>query len=222
MTPTHDDTLTYSLDDDSGFFTIDSRSGELRTTAALDYETTRSHDVTVFVRDKKAANGDSAPNEGPDDTLSVTITVTNVNEGPTFADNQDTSFEVPENSGSSFDIGTVEAMNDPESGDSLTYSLGGVDNEFFTIDSRSGELRPDRCRTQLRAAGDEDGKNTYEVAVLVSDHKNPDGTTDADKSADARRPLTITVTDVDEAGTVSLDPDPPQALSPPDRDPDRS
>ncbi len=211
--PNDDDTLTYSLDDDSGFFTIDSRSGELRTTAALDYETTRSHDVTVFVRDKKAANGDSAPNEGPDDTLSVTITVTNVNEGPTFADNQDTSFEVPENSGSGVLVGTVEAMADPEN-DTLTYSLGVDGNKFFTINSR-GELRPKLdAALDYEQPGDKDRNNRYEVTVLVSDHKNPDGTTDADKTADARRPLTITVTDVDEAGTVSLDPDPPQALTP--------
>ena len=230
-TDPNDDSLTYSLSGvDDEFFTIDSRSGELRTTAALDYEqpedadSGNAYEVEVLVSDGKNPDGTTDADETADARLPVTITVTNVNEGPEFADNQDTSFEVPENSGSSFDIGTVAAMADPEN-DRLTYSLAGVDNEFFTINS-GGELRPDLdAALNYEQPGDEDGKNTYEVAVLVSDHKNPDGTTDADKSADARRPLTITVTDVDEDGTVSLDPDPPQALAPlmatlndPDRD----
>ena len=227
----NDDSLTYSLSGvDDEFFTIDSRSGELRTTAALDYEqpedadSGNAYEVEVLVSDGKNPDGTTDADETADARLPVTITVTNVNEGPEFADNQDTSFEVPENSGSSFDIGTVAAMADPEN-DRLTYSLAGVDNEFFTINS-GGELRPKLdAALNYEQPGDEDGKNTYEVAVLVSDHKNPDGTTDADKSADARRPVTITVTDVDEDGTVSLDPDPPQALAPlmatlndPDRD----
>ena len=217
-TDPNDDTLTYSLGgDDDEFFTIDSRSGELRTAAAFDYEQPKDADsrntyaVEVLVSDGKNPDGTTDADKSADARRPVTITVTNVNEGPTFAADQQTSFEVPEND-SNFSIGTVEA-NDPESGDTPTYSLGGVDNEFFTIDSRGELLTAAAAEFNFEQPGDKDRDKGYEVVVLVSDHKNPDGTTDADKSADARLPVTITVTDVNEAGTVSLDPDPPQALS---------
>ena len=211
------DSPTYSLDDDSGFFTIDSSSGELSTTDALDYEATAEYVVTVSVKDEKDENGDRAPDEAPDAELRVTIRVTNVNEEPTFADDQ-ASFDVPENR-SSVLIGTVEA-DDPE-GDSLTYSLAGVDNGFFTLDTinNRGELSTTDA-LDYEQPKDKDGKNTYEVTVLASDRLDSDGLTYA------RLPVTITVEDENEDGTVSLDPDPPQALAPlmatlndPDRDP---
>ena len=223
--PNPGDTLTYSLrGDDEEFFTINN-SGELRPAAAFDHEQPEDEDngntyeVVVLVSDGKDANGET--DEDPDAELRVTITVTNVNEGPTFADDQ-ASFDVPENSGSSFDIGTVAAMADPEN-DRLTYSLAGVDEEFFTINS-GGELSPDHdAALDYEQPGDKDRNKRYEVVVLVSDHREPDGTNDADETADDRLPVTITVTDVNEAGTVSLDP--PQALAPlmatlndPDRD----
>ena len=213
------DSPTYSLDDDSGFFTIND-SGELRPTAAaaFDHEKRSSYRVTVLVSDGKDANGKPDEDEGPDAELDVTIHVIDVNEEPTFADDQ-ASFKVPENR-SSVLIGTVEA-DDPE-GDSLTYSLAGDGNKFFTINNR-GELRP-KAALDYEQPEDEDNNNRYEVTVLVSDRLDPDG--DEDDYTDDRLPVTITVEDEKEDGTVSLDPDPPQALAPlmatlndPDRDP---
>ena len=46
------DTLTYSLGgEDAGDFAIDTGTGQLRTSAALDYETETSYAVTVGVSD---------------------------------------------------------------------------------------------------------------------------------------------------------------------------
>ena len=72
-TDPEDDTLTYSLDDssDADSFSIDASSGQLQTKAALDYETgTRTYIVTV----------DATDPAGLYDTVTVTITVNNVDE----------------------------------------------------------------------------------------------------------------------------------------------
>ena len=75
------DTLTYSLGGaDVSSFSIVSTSGQLQTKATLDYETRISYTVTVSVHDGKADDG--SPNEEPDDTITVTITVTDVDEPP--------------------------------------------------------------------------------------------------------------------------------------------
>ena len=75
-------TLTYILSvTDAASFEIDSSSGQLKTKAALDYETTPSYSVTVSVRDSKDDSGVS--DTVTDDTTEVTITVTNVEEDGT-------------------------------------------------------------------------------------------------------------------------------------------
>ena len=65
------DTLTYSLDATSAAsFDIDAASGQLRTKAALNFETTPSYSVTVTATDTGAAT----------DTIIITITVNNLEE----------------------------------------------------------------------------------------------------------------------------------------------
>ena len=62
------DTLTYSLSGTNvGSFTIDNSTGQLKTSAALDYETKNAYEVTVTVSDGK----------GGTDSITVTINVTN-------------------------------------------------------------------------------------------------------------------------------------------------
>ena len=68
------DTLTYTLGGtDAASFDITSTSGQIQTSAALDYEQKTSYSVTVSVAD----------GEGGTDTIAVTISVTDVNEKPT-------------------------------------------------------------------------------------------------------------------------------------------
>ena len=68
------DTLTYSLDGtDAASFSIVGASGQIQTSAALNYEQKTSYSVTVSVAD----------GEGGTDTIGVTINVTDVNEKPT-------------------------------------------------------------------------------------------------------------------------------------------
>ena len=71
-----------------------------------------SYMVTVTVTDGKDAEGNV--DTAADDTITVTITVTDVNEAPEFADETPTR-EVDENTVAGVDIGDpVAAMEDPD------------------------------------------------------------------------------------------------------------
>ena len=168
--PDTDDTLTYTLGGtDAAAFSIVSTSGQLRTRGALDYETKTSYSVTVSVSD---GNGSS-------DSLDVTINVMNVNEAPSFA-NSTATRSIAENTAANTNIGTAISATDPDTGDTLTYTLGGADAAAFRINSTNGRLK-------TRAALDYETKTSYTVTITVSDSKLTD-TID----------VTINVTDVDE------------------------
>ena len=168
-------TLTYTLSGtDANAFTIDKTTGQLRTKAALDYETKTSYTFTVSVSD---GNGGS-------DSISATINVTDVNEtpannAPEFTEGTSVTRSVAENTTSGANIGTAVSATDTD-GDMLTYSLGGTDAASFSIDSTTGQLR-------TNTALDYETKSTYMVLVTVSDGKLT--TTIA---------VTINITDVDE------------------------
>ena len=73
------DTLEYSLSGtDAPSFSIDASTGQLKTGAALDFETKSSYSVTVGVSDSKDSSGNA--DTVVDDTIDVTITVTNEEE----------------------------------------------------------------------------------------------------------------------------------------------
>ena len=84
-------------------------------------------------------------------------------------------------------MGAPVAAEDPE-GTSLTYSLSGDDATLFDINASSGQIL-------TRSALDHETGASHEVTVTASD-----GTSDA--SIDVQ----ITVTNVDEPGTVTLSP----------------
>ena len=79
------DRLAYTLggDDKDSFQMTSSHSGgaQLRTKADLDYEDTRTYTVTILVRDGVDDVGD--PNVTADDTIDITINVTNADENGT-------------------------------------------------------------------------------------------------------------------------------------------
>ena len=102
------------------------------------------------------------------------------------------SREVPENSASGTAVGAAVTADDPDTGDTLTYSLSGTDASSFTIDSGTGQISV--------AAGTaldyEAAKNTYTVVVNASDGKDSDG--NADTVVDATITVNISVTNVNE------------------------
>jgi len=114
---------------DAALFEIEGVVLYLKAGAVLDYETNPRLDVVVAVDDATVGST-------PDATVSLSISVTNVNEPPVMG-NQ--AFGVAENSVNGTVLGMV-AASDPD-GDSLTYTItGGNTNNAFAIDPATGQL----------------------------------------------------------------------------------
>ncbi len=182
------DTLTYSLSGtNAGSFSINSNTGQLQTSASLDYETKDSYEVTVTVSDGR----------GGTDSITVTINITNdtsddltsqqqvivpsmdpvseqqvivpstdqddvTNSAPTFDDGPSTTRSIQENTTSGTNIGLPVSATDGDSGDTLEYTLSGTDAGSFSINSSTGQLI-------TSDALDYETKNSYQVEVSVSD-----------------------------------------------------
>ena len=131
------------------------------------------------------------------DTALVTLTVTAVNDAPTFSTNT-LPTTLAENTATSVVIGQVPAT-DAES-DALTYGLTGADAALFTIDT-SGQVRP-AAVFDFEAPQDQGGDNSYTFTVTVRDSKDAAG--NSDMAADTSQAVTIAVTNVDEAGQLRL------------------
>ena len=209
------DTLTYGLEgDDAAAFEIDSTSGQIKvaTETTLNYETKNSYEVIVSVRDSK--DEFDAADEVTDDSITVTINVTDLNEAPGFPPTETGTRSVDENTGGGQDIGAPVSATDLDTGDTLTYILGGTDASSFDIDPSTGQLLTD-------AALDYETKPSYSVTVSVRDSKDAGG--NPDTAMDDTIDVTITVINADEDGTVALAPAQPQvgtALSATLTDPD--
>ncbi len=176
------DTLTYALGGtDAASFDIDSTNGQLKTSAALDFETKSSYTVTVTAND----------GQGGTASITVTISVTDVsvadgdpaptNTAPAFA-SATATLSVAENTAAGGNIGATEAATDSDTGDVLTYTLGGTDMASFDINAASGQL-------MTQAMLDHETKASYTVRVTATDKA---GLTDSIT-------VTITVTNVNEA-----------------------
>ena len=150
------DTLTYTLGGtDAADFGIVRSSGQLQTSAALNFETKDSYAVTVSVSDGNGGAG----------SINVTINVTDVaepNSAPVFTEGTSTTRSVAENTASGQNIGAAVTATDTDTSDTLTYTLGGTDAADFGIVRSSGQL-------QTSAALDYETKDSYAVTVSVSD-----------------------------------------------------
>ena len=128
--------LAYSLSGtDAASFTLDSLSGQLQTSAALDFETKTSYTVVVSVSD----------GNGGTDSITVTINVTNVNEvagpnvAPAFTEGNSTYRLIETQPNAGENVGDPITATDAN-GDTLTYSLSGTHANRFNINSANGQL----------------------------------------------------------------------------------
>ena len=172
------DDLTFSLTNstDSNLFTLDPSSGALAFTSAPDFETAEDgNSDNTYELELNVFDGSHTT------TQSISVTVTNIDEAPSFA-SASASVSVNENSSGSF---YTASASDPEQA-TLTYSTNGTDAELFTISS-SGELSfknpPD-----FETPGDSGADNVYELSIAATDGANS-----------ANQALSITVTNVNEA-----------------------
>ena len=193
------DVLTYSTSGaDAVAFDINRATGQLTTKAALDYEDNTNPDhefeVTVTATDPFGAT----------DMSVVTITVTDVNEDPTVMgaasiDHAENSTELDIDAEAA-DVQTAEYTATDEDGDDdaatgLTWVLSGADASKFDITTTgatrtlSFENAPD-----FESPGDSGRNNVYAVTVKVTDTK---GNSD-------EQDVTVKVTNVEEAGMVTL------------------
>ena len=136
--------------------------------------------MTVNVHDGKAADGSASTTT--DDSIDVTITVTDVNEPPVITGT--TTTEYPENG-----VGAVETYvaTDPET-DPIRWSLSGTDADDFDI--TQGGVLDFATTPDFESPTDSSTNNSYLVNVLA-----------ADGTSTTTYPVTVTVTNVNEDPT---------------------
>ncbi len=116
----------------------------------------------------------------------------------------DVTFTVDENTPPGSLVGDALAATDPDD-DILTYSLSGTDASSFVIDGSSGQITVG-SGIMLDY---ESGLTRYTVVVTVHDGRDAYGNDDA--GVDDHIEVNIDINNVDEAGTVSVPPEQPQA-----------
>ena len=168
--------------DDAASFSINRADGQLSTKAALDKEVKDTYTVTVTATDPS----------GETDTATVTIKVMNEDEPPMImvgglAISGMSRVEYPEND--TMPVATYTASG-PDA-DMASWTLEGDDTGDFRISS-AGVLTF-RTTPDYESPADADGDNTYMVTVKANDGTYMD-----------THGVTVMVTNVDEAGTVSL------------------
>ena len=151
--------------------------------------TINSREFTVPVSGDDTTNGALVADGGncaPVDDGAIEEFVGNA--APLFSDSEIT-LSVDENTAAGEPIDSPITANDPDSDDTLTYSLRGTDAASFNIDASTGQL-------ETKDSLDHETKDTYHVAVFVRDGKNRFG--DPDSTDDDSIDVTISVEDVNE------------------------
>ena len=189
------DRLTYTLEGtDRSKFTVERHTGQLKTKAALDYENptdsgrNNTYDVTIKATDPSGKNA----------SLKVKINVTNANEEPVIIKKSlkiqgSGSVDFPEDR-TDLGVATYTALG-PEG--TRRWTLSGDDAGDFSISS-AGALSF-RSQPNFEVPADADNDNEYEVTLQAS--VTSDGETLTDDLE-----VTVTVTNAEEAGTVTLSP----------------
>ncbi len=186
-TDLNNDTLTYSIESqEGGPYTVDSGTGQIRvgTDANLDFENRTTQEVSLKVTDE----------DGLSDAIEVAIEIADVDEPPVITGPD--AIDFAENGTGS--VGTY-AATDPEGGMAV-LSLVGTDSDDFTF--TNGTLRFS-ATPNFEAPTDDGGDNVYEVAIEATDGENT-----------AEHHVTLTVTNEDEAGTLTLSSRQPQVGAP--------
>ena len=140
---------------------------------------------------------DAVGNYAESTSSSVSITQ-NPNSPPVFPTTEDGARSVAENTPAGAAIGLPVAAGD-SNGDMLTYTLGGPDAEYFDIVESTGQMEVGDG-TVL----DHEARSSYTVEVAAAN----------DSGATAVTTVTVTVTNVEEEGTLTLSPVRPSVDTP--------
>ena len=188
------DILTYTLSgaDADDTFDIDQATGQLMTKGALNFETNPSLTVTVKATDPAGVPQAATDGEDNSDEITVTITVTNVNEPPAVDGGAAATFE--EEAGAIITPLSNYTANDPEtSGDNndVTWSVAGADGSKFEIDNGALTFKD---KPDYEMPTDTNKDNVYEVTVRAADADGYIGTL----------AVKVSVTNENEDGVVTL------------------
>ena len=181
------DLLIYALGGaDATSFDVSRNNGQLKTRAPLDYEAESRYTVVVTATDPSGAA----------DSILVTINVTDEDDSAQITGTSSVDFT--ENGTST--VATFFAHD--QDGDAIQWSLSGPDADRFTIDGGVLSFRdpPNYEEPQSATEGvPRAQRNVYRVTV---------------EAAGGTRDVAVTVTDVDDAGTVRIDRPQPQVNRP--------
>ena len=147
--------VTFSLKtgSDAGL-TIHATTGAVTLADNPDYETNSSYSFTVV-----AADGVNTPTE-----QLVTLAISDVNEAPVIiSPNNGNAVSLSINEGIATVV-TVIATN-VDAGQTITYSIGGVDSTLFTINSSTGTVTFTTAPVYITG-----GDNTYNFTVIATDN----------------------------------------------------
>ena len=179
--------LIYTLDGaDASFFSISRNNGQIETKVSLNYEARNSYSVVVTATDPSGAS----------DSIQVTINVTNVHDPVHITGIR--SVRYSENG--TAPVASFTAFDEGEH--IIRWSLSGTDDDLFTIDDGVLAFREPPNYEDPQSAADGallSVRNVYRVTV---------------EAAGGTRSVTVTVTDVDEAGVASIDRPQPQVGRP--------
>ena len=185
------DSLTYTLSGaDAASFAINAGTGQLMTKAALDYEAKDTYVVIVTVDDGSKASNDT-------DSITVTIEVKDLDEKPEILEgglaiSGETSINYAEKGTDA--VVTYTAIG--SGADSVRWILEGADaDDFADPGSGATAMISFNNSPDYEDPADADGDNIYELTLEASD-----GT------YSVSRVLTVSVTNVDELGTLTGEP----------------
>ena len=171
---------------DAGFFGISRNDGQLKTKASLNYEARTRYTVVMTATDPS----------GAEDSIRVTINVTNVHDPVQITGVS--SVRYSENG-----TGPVAVFGAFDEGEhTIRWSVSGRDDDLFAIEGGVLAFRepPNYEDPQSAASGARPSdRNVYRVTV---------------RAAGGAHDVAVTVTDVDEAGTVSMSRPQPQVAQP--------
>ena len=179
------DVLNYTLSGtDAASFTIDSSTGQLKTSVELDFDAKRTYSVVVTAADNDTGT-DADTGVSLTDTITVTININKdfaVNVSPNFTERGGFTRSVPENTAPGTDIGAPITATDED--DEITYSIQDeLDSASFDIDSTTGQLK-------TKADLNFETKSSYWITVLATD--------DSPRTLTSSTPVQINVTDVND------------------------
>ncbi len=178
-----DELLVYTLDGaDAAFFSMSRNVGQLKTKAALNFEARNSYGVVVTATDPSGAA----------DSIQVTINVTDVNDPVHITGIRSVRYSENDTA----PVATFSAFDEGEH--VIRWSVNGPDDDLFAIDDGMLAFREPPNYEDPQSATDSallSERNVYRVTV---------------QAAGGTRDVTVRVTDVDEAGTASIDRPQPQ------------